>query len=223
MRPRYKDYIQVFRFHLLDMSPPALDMFRTGLSFIKVIQDMPGWSGYTSITVPEISVRTKEITVGNQPHSIEVVDKVDYGNVVLKKGLSYDSDFYYWILEAVSGRLPIGIGLGRETFRKNFLLLQFTPVAASKPGLASLYYKGYEIGGECVNKGLRVAKSWLLVNCLPVRYKAGSDLDASSGAISITELEMAPEEFVEIMVPIDVDRIYYDPFGILREIGASVY
>jgi len=41
------------------------------------------------------------------------------------------------------------------------------------------------------------ARSWLLHNCLPVRYRAGSDFDASSGEISLMELEVQPEYIEE--------------------------
>lgn len=42
------------------------------------------------------------------------------------------------------------------------------------------------------------AKAWLLKGCIPTRYKAGSDFDASSGAISIAELDIAIDYFDEI-------------------------
>jgi len=41
-------------------------------------------------------------------------------------------------------------------------------------------------------------KAWRLYGCLPSRYKVGGDFDASSGAISIAELEVAYEYFDEI-------------------------
>jgi len=40
------------------------------------------------------------------------------------------------------------------------------------------------------------ARAWLLHNCIPVRYRPGNDFDASSGQVSIQELEVQPE-FVE--------------------------
>ena len=42
------------------------------------------------------------------------------------------------------------------------------------------------------------AKAWVLTNVLPVRYKAGSDFDASSTEVSIAELELAVEVIEEI-------------------------
>ena len=42
------------------------------------------------------------------------------------------------------------------------------------------------------------AKAWLLHDCIPTRFKTGSDFDASSGDVSIAEIEFAPEMFEEI-------------------------
>jgi hypothetical protein len=41
------------------------------------------------------------------------------------------------------------------------------------------------------------ARGWILHNCLPVRYKSGSDFDASTGEISLMELEVQPEYIEE--------------------------
>jgi hypothetical protein len=37
-----------------------------------------------------------------------------------------------------------------------------------------------------------------LWSCIPTRYKAGSDFDATSGAVSLTELEIQPQYFSEV-------------------------
>lgn len=42
------------------------------------------------------------------------------------------------------------------------------------------------------------AKAWLLKGCIPMRYKAASDFDASSSAVSLQELQFDYEEFEEI-------------------------
>lgn len=42
------------------------------------------------------------------------------------------------------------------------------------------------------------ARAWLLQACLPTRYKPGTDFDATSGQVSIMELEVQPESMEEI-------------------------
>lgn len=46
------------------------------------------------------------------------------------------------------------------------------------------------------------ARAWLLHDCLPVRYKAGSDFDAGNAAISLQELEVQPEHIEEFSLGI---------------------
>lgn len=46
------------------------------------------------------------------------------------------------------------------------------------------------------------ARAWLLHNCLPTRYKAGSDFDANTAAISLQELEVQPEHIEEFSLGI---------------------
>ena len=46
----------------------------------------------------------------------------------------------------------------------------------------------------------RGGKVMIIGNCVPIRYKAGSDFDATSGAVSIQELEVQPEYINEVTV-----------------------
>lgn len=42
------------------------------------------------------------------------------------------------------------------------------------------------------------AKAWVLYGCIPTRYKAGGDFDATSSEISLQELEIAVEHWDEV-------------------------
>lgn len=44
----------------------------------------------------------------------------------------------------------------------------------------------------------RPARAWLLSGCLPVRYKPGNDFDATSGQVSIMEIDIQIESMEEI-------------------------
>ena len=47
-------------------------------------------------------------------------------------------------------------------------------------------------------------RAWLLNNCTPVRYRAGNDFDASSGQVSLQELEVQPESIEEFSLGIKI-------------------
>jgi len=42
------------------------------------------------------------------------------------------------------------------------------------------------------------ARAWILIDVIPVRYKAGGDFDANSSAVSVVEIEVALERVEEI-------------------------
>lgn len=46
------------------------------------------------------------------------------------------------------------------------------------------------------------ARAWLLHNCLPTRYKSGSDFDAANAQVSLQELEVMPEQIEEFSLGI---------------------
>lgn len=77
--------------------------------------------------------------------------------------------------------------------------------AASAVQLGALQAMGAFFGGPSsgplgiANIGIKVpARAFMLKNCIPTRYKTGSDFDASSGQVSIQELDIQPEIVEEI-------------------------
>lgn len=87
-------------------------------------------------------------------------------------------------------------------------------LAAITAGLASSSVAGAAIAGAAVGGAVAYgigpfefatripARAWLLHDCLPVRYKAGSDFDAGNAAISLQELEVQPEHIEEFSLGI---------------------
>ena len=77
--------------------------------------------------------------------------------------------------------------------------------AAGGAGAGSAFLAGAAATGGAMYAGIGPfefanrlpARAWLLHGCLPIRYLAGSDFDASSGAVSIQELEVQPEYIEE--------------------------
>lgn len=167
---------------------------------------------FTSISAPEISVEEREIVVGNWEFRRKVVKKATVGPIVLSRGVRfYDSDMYNWIIAAIRGQEPV---------RRSLYLMHFLPLRSGGTtqviagaavgaigGLAAGGGVGGALGGAAGGAILgsfidnRIpGKAWVLHDVIPTRYKAGTDFDASSGAISVQELEVQPEHIVEVSV-----------------------
>lgn len=105
--------------------------------------------------------------------------------------------------------------LGGVRPRRSLLLIQFMQMsleagakaaALSAAGAAAITFAsptasarvGVSAGVVAAAGGVwRVpAKAWMLWNCIPGRWKAGTDFDATSSEVSIAELDIEPE-FVE--------------------------
>jgi hypothetical protein len=70
---------------------------------------------------------------------------------------------------------------------------------AALPSVTSLVQKKYGIGP--FEFAARIpAKAWMLHGALPVRYKVGSDFDATAGEVSLMELDLALESMDEFAV-----------------------
>lgn len=115
--------------------------------------------------------------------------------------------------------------IGGPTYRRDMLLIQYFARSPLEPALtASLFASAGAIstlgslvlaqvslaavttgrsvtsdGNALVEASQRLpARSWMLRGCVPVRYKAGGDFDASASEVSIQELEMAVEDIEEL-------------------------
>ncbi len=198
MRARILDYGQVNSFNVVDISMDTSPAFVVPVTF-------------SQCTVSELQVQTETIKEGTWYFSRKVIIGAEVSSILLSRGLlSYDSDFWRWILSAITGKMK----------RKNLLLLQYSgynPLAkyTSTIGLAGagigLLGAGVGMaGGSSVGGALSFIggvtqaavgipnKVWYLKGCIPTRYKPGSDMDASDDAISIMELEVEMNYFEEI-------------------------
>lgn len=181
-RPRLLDQMQVFQFWLFDVS---------GASGNILFSIFDPTLGFSSCTAPEITIETKIIQPGNWEYKRKVVKTADVSPINLTRGTKFfDSDFYNWITNAVRGKQPI---------RRDIILIHFLPWSLQRQALAATGVEGIgpELGVTSIAERTP-GRAWLLHGCLPTRYKAGSDFDASSSDVSIAELEITPEHIDEI-------------------------
>lgn len=174
-RPRFLDMMQAFPFWLFDASAivpgdPLFSIFDPSL-------------GFSAITAPEITIETRQIQPGNWEYKRQFVKTASASPITLSRGARFfDSDFYNWITRAIRGAEPVR----RDLFLVHFL--GFRPLLVS-PDVASVQaFPPSRIPG----------RAWVLYDCIPTRYKAGTDFDANSSDVSIQELEVQPEHVIEV-------------------------
>lgn len=168
-RAQLTDYLQVGRFHVLDMSftiPPIL---------------LPVY-GFKTCSMPEMIANVKSITEGNYEFPRKVYSGAEIGDVTLTQGVSLlNSDFYDWMRKAVIG----------QRGPKNILIVQFLNSKGKTFSGSGAITGGLEFVARLPGR------AWLLKNCRPSRYRPGSDFDAMSQEISIAELTLSIEEMEE--------------------------
>jgi phage tail-like protein len=173
------DYLTNIRFHLLDVSLATPVVFNLS-------------AGFRSITAPEINVETRDVKEGTYEYPKHVTKSASVSDIELHQGVQFfSSDFYDWISASIRGKVNM---------RRNLLLIQFSDVSPFGSPIPS---NGI---GSLVNAVLPLndlvtrvpARAWVLRECIPVRYKAGTDFDALGGDISIAELTLRPNQVDEI-------------------------
>lgn len=178
-RRRAFDYLQACNFWLLDISAsPRLPLFVAGTLT----------NGFQSITMPELTAETETIQPLNSAYPVTFAAKYTVGTMTLTRGVTpYDSTFWRWIRRSVSGE---------DRVQRNLLLLHFMglgigddagPIVPAVPG----------VGGGNLEVIRGFGKGYILWDCVPIRYKSGTDLDGSSGEVSIAELDIQPLYFTE--------------------------
>lgn len=188
-RARLLDHLQAHKFHLLDVS--------YDLSIPPFALNPLG--GFQSITAPEMSLETEEVAEGNYWFKRHVISGGDIGNITLSRGVTfYDAEFWLWITAAIRGQPSSTLSLRPSLSgkRRNLLLIHYTGyslrgIEGAGPGIDAAASAAAGLL-PTVNNALSLpGRAYMLMDCLPVRYKGGSDFDASSGEVSIEELEIS--------------------------------
>lgn len=181
-RQRLLDKMQVFSFWLFDVS---------GASGNILFSIFDPALGFSSCSSPEIIVEPKIVQPGNWEYKRKIVKTADITPISMARGTRFfDSDFYNWITNAIRGRQPV---------RRDIVLVHFMGFSVQRQvaALAGAVGIGPEIGITSLAERTP-GRAWLLHGCLPTRYKAGSDFDATASDVSIAELEISPEHVDEI-------------------------
>ena len=190
-RTRFLDHMQSYAFHLADVTPSLAPPFYTlGMGFPV---------SFSSCSMPEITLDVESFRQVNSMYETHVISGASAGSISFSRGvLSVDSTFYRWINRSIAGS---------DRVRRDLCLLHASSLAPLH-NLGSSYKAGdnttpeagsVKTGADAGAYGMfRVlGKGYILHNCIPLRYKAGTDLDATSSEVSIAALDVQPEYITE--------------------------
>lgn len=192
------DYLQNHCFWLMDVGL----LGATGLPLLNPML------GFSAISSPSMSVETLPIREGNWFLERAVVKRGATAPITLSRGVSFfDSDFYKWVVGALSGGTTFGTGL---TYRRDLLLIHF--FARDPTGLINQAKTAVETGvntafGQSTTPrnfgpfefAIRVpAKAYLLKSCIPTQWDSGTGFDAGDGSVSIASLTFTYEVVEEV-------------------------
>jgi phage tail-like protein len=177
-RSRIADYLQSYRFWLVDMVPSSTFPF-----FVLGSPVM----GFQSITMPEVTLEVDEVKQINSMYKRYTYSGGSVGSMTLTRGArAYDDTFMLWVERAMRGN---------DMTPRNLLLIQYTNISINND-------IGATVDMPVAIEAWEVAqfipgRAWLLWDCIPTRYKAGTDLDAMTGDVSIMEIDLQPHAFTE--------------------------
>lgn len=207
-RSRIFDFLQQYPFWLLDATPSLTPPY---FVFTPIL-------GFQSISAPEITLETQDINPGNSLFPKHKVIRAEVAPITLIRGSQFfDADYWNWIYATAAGRSNIrrdlmlihymgydfgrvGIsGLAGSVAISAGVALSGSLSLGAAAGVAAAQTAAAAFGSGVFKESSRVpAKAWMLRHCLPTRYKAASDFDATSGEVSLQELDVQPEYFDEI-------------------------
>lgn len=202
---RLSDYLQAFRFHLFDVPKVSGSGGVFGSSSVFTLV-----GGFSSITNPELTLETEAVQEGTFPFTRYFTRRGSVSPILLSKGVRIgDSLFWDWASSQLLGGSPKRTlilvqfsGFGPGAFVKSAKHLERfqSKIDRDRSGIARAVttigdtFLGSNLGDFATHAPGRM---WQLFDCIPTRYKSGSDLDARSSEVSMEELELQPEYFEE--------------------------
>ena len=176
-RKRWLDHLQNYPFWLFDI--PRIGFISSPFVFTPLF-------GFSEITAPEYTANVSSFREGNWYFPRHFVTGGEYNALTLQRGVTmYDLDFYNWVLGSITG------GQYVQAVRRSLILIHWTEIGDSSDGPVNDW-------SPIKNLALRVpGRAWKLTDCIPIRYKSGSDFDAKGSEVSLAEVDIQPEKVEE--------------------------
>lgn len=180
-RSRVLDFMQSYRFWLLDISPSSVFPFLVlGAPFL----------GFKSITAPEYTAEVENIKQVNSMFKRPVYTGGEVSPMTLTRGVrGFDDSMWQWMYKSIKGY---------DVPYRNLLLLQYTSIGNDHIHEAMQIEADGLPTAAWETAGFVPGKAWILWHCIPGTYKAGSDFDAMASDVSVAELTIHPWAITEL-------------------------
>ena len=200
-RWRLQDMMQNYAFWLVDVSLSRRPPF--------FVMGSP-LSGFSQISSPEMQFATGQINELGADFPVNYYTQMTVSPITLSRGVSAtNSTFYTWMKRAREGS---------DQVQRNLLLMHFMGMTfdGAANALAQVSQESKRVSNQPPQQRMQAGpsprilpgsdieiyrifgKGWMLYNCIPTRYAAGSGLDATSSEVSVEELEVQPERWTEV-------------------------
>jgi phage tail-like protein len=155
-------------------------MVRTADGFAKYEDSDLGEAGFNSCSQPELSAEGTEYREGHRTYTMKFPGTPTVGDISLQRGLTRkDTSFYAWMFQVVNG----------GNYRTTVTIYHY-PRSGKVSGQGK---------GEVAD--LSKARQTICYQAFPTRVKPGGDLDATSGEVSMQEIDIAMEYFEVVPAP----------------------
>jgi len=174
------DFLQNFRFRVSAETGGVDGLKATGLPE----HSIDNQAGFQSCSIPEMSVEPTEYREGIMKYTRKFPGIPTVTDVSLTRGVvAEDTTFFRWMIQTVSG----------GEYRSTIVIQQYsrTDVAQADTMGNPTYFGPYS--GTSFPK--QSSRDITCYECMPMRVKPGADLDATSGEVSMQELDFALEYF----------------------------
>jgi phage tail-like protein len=182
-RSVWSDLLGTHRFWLVDVVPSATWPF--------YVLGAP-LAGFASITAPEVTLEVDPVAQVNSMWPTPIYTGASCGPITLIRGCrAYDDSFWQWCKRAIQGV---------DVVPRDLLLIQYGGVGTHLPGDPG--FPAPPAPWQAL--GFFPARAWVLWSCIPSRYKAAGDFDASAAGVSMMEIDLQPHAFTELCTPVEV-------------------
>jgi phage tail-like protein len=140
-----------------------------------------GSAGFQSVTLPEVTLEATEYREGIYKYTRKYPGPPTISEVSCMRGvMKKDTAFFDWCISALSG----------AEYRADIKILQYSRgnLPGNDGGVNPAEFKTEDFAALA-------ARQYNCYQCVPVRVKPAGDLDATSGEVSMAEVDFAPEYF----------------------------